>query len=502
MAEGSVYKRCGCRDPRTRKPLGNNCPKLRRSNRSWNPEHGQWAYQLELPPTAQGKRRQLRRGGLDGRTAATNEVDHARQLLDLAGRDRKARTDIADLLQAAVRADLPLPNIEDVRRRLGTGNPLTDLPTVGDWLTTWIKRIKVDANTVRTYESHIRVHLIPHLGHIELDKLRPQHITHLIDGIEARNSDILEAKTSADPDIRATVKGVRPTGPATIARVRATLRKAFNDALTQDVISGVPNPAALVKTPNPRPKPVVWEPERVARWKATGDIPSPVMVWPAEILTEFLDHAAEHAPDLHPMFQLMAYRGPRRGEACGLLDAEVRLRNNEVSIVNQIAAHGQKAVQKPPKSDAGNRELILDPDTVATLTAYKTRRNKWQLKAGPAWPDTGLFFVRPDGRAWHPNSVSQRFRRLITQAGLPPIRLHDLRHVSATIALDAGIDIKVVSEQLGHSTTTLTRDTYQSVIKRLHHEAAGAVADTIKNKRRRHEPPDDDATPSHDRKSA
>jgi integrase len=62
---------------------------------------------------------------------------------------------------------------------------------------------------------------------------------------------------------------------------------------------------------------------------------------------------------------------------------------------------------------------------------------------------------------------------------MPPVRLHDLRHSAATIALDAGIDIKVVSEQLGHSTTTLTRDTYQSVTKQMHQDAADAVAARI-----------------------
>jgi integrase len=209
------------------------------------------------------------------------------------------------------------------------------------------------------------------------------------------------------------------------------------------------------------------------------------MVWTDDLLAGFLDYAAEHAPDLHPLFHFMAYRGPRRGEACGLLDAEVRLSRGEVSIVNQIATHGYETRQKRPKSEAGNREVILDPDTVAVLTAYKARRAAWRLAAGPAWPDTGLFFVRRDGRAWHPDAITHRFRRLITRAGLPPIRLHDLRHGAATLALDAGVDIKVVAEQLGHSTTTLTRDTYQSVVKRLHHEAAGAVAEKIKNKRRK-----------------
>jgi integrase len=98
------------------------------------------------------------------------------------------------------------------------------------------------------------------------------------------------------------------------------------------------------------------------------------------------------------------------------------------------------------------------------------------------WRSSGrLFFVRPDGHPWHPNAVTQRFRRLIRASGLPPIRLHDLRHAAATIALDAGIDIKIVSEQLGHSTTTLTRDTYQSVVKHLHHTAADAVAEKLRH---------------------
>ncbi|WP_231929286.1 tyrosine-type recombinase/integrase [Micromonospora inositola] len=91
------------------------------------------------------------------------------------------------------------------------------------------------------------------------------------------------------------------------------------------------------------------------------------------------------------------------------------------------------------------------------LTAYKARRAAWRLAAGTDWPDTRLFFVRPDGEPWHPNAVTQRFRRLVKRAGLPPIRLHDLRHGAATLAPDAGVDIKVVSDQLGHSTTTLTR---------------------------------------------
>ena len=173
MADGTIYKRCGCRDPRTRKVLGNTCPKLRRANRSWNPEHGAWAYQLELPPTVEGRRRQLRRTGIPDHPRARDELDHARRALDLAGRDRRSRTEIADLLQQTVRGDLPLPDLEELRRRLGTGNPLAGIPTVAEWLTTWITKIKVDPNTVRSYESHLRMHLIPHLGDVRAGQTTP-----------------------------------------------------------------------------------------------------------------------------------------------------------------------------------------------------------------------------------------------------------------------------------------------------------------------------------------
>jgi integrase len=69
-------------------------------------------------------------------------------------------------------------------------------------------------------------------------------------------------------------------------------------------------------------------------------------------------------------------------------------------------------------------------------------------------------FTHEDGRALSPNGVSQRLDRLVTRHDVPAIRLYDLRHVAATLALTAGVDVKVVSEQLGHTTTQITRDIY------------------------------------------
>jgi integrase len=482
---GQLMKKCGCRNPDTDKFYNGTCPKLRRPNGAWSSDHGTWSYQLELPHTSTGARRQIRHGGFDIRDDAQAECDHATALLRLAGRDEQLRRDIADVIQTALRTGKPLPTDTELLQRIRTGANITaQMPTVGEYLTDWYTQLEKLGNhadgTLISYEGHIRVHLIPHLGDISLDQLRPRHVKAMITAILDRNRDIETAHTSDDPAVRATVCGIRPTGPATRHRIRGTLRAALNDAIVDELVTL--NAAAHVKTPEQRQPPMPWTPERVTRWKQTGEIPGKIMVWTAEQAGDFLDYTAVHAADLHPMFHFIAYRGPRRGEACGLRDSEVRLDHQSARITNQITDGRNGPVHKAPKSHAGKREVFYDDDTTRVLTTYKRTRAAQKLAAGPAWPDTGLFFVRPDGRAWRPAGVTQRFNRLVRRCGLPPIRLHDLRHVAATVGLQAGIDIKVISEQLGHTTTTLTRDTYQSVVEELHRNAATAVAKAMKRK--------------------
>jgi hypothetical protein len=118
--------------------------------------------------------------------------------------------------------------VDTVARRLAADTPISGMPTLAEYLPMWLKRIRVEPSTWLLYETHIRVHLVPHLGDIELDKLRPYHIEELIEAIEARNADLLAKRASPDPVVRRQVAGRRPTGPATIARIRASLRKAFS----------------------------------------------------------------------------------------------------------------------------------------------------------------------------------------------------------------------------------------------------------------------------------
>jgi site-specific recombinase XerD len=131
------------------------------------------------------------------------------------------------------------------------------------------------------------------------------------------------------------------------------------------------------------------------------------------------------------------------------------------------------------KSEAGDRLVPLGTTTVDGLTTYRHMRDRWQNTRGLDWPDTDLFFVRPDRHPWHPQSISDQFDRLVADRGLPPVRLHDLRHCAATYLRHGGADMKEIQELLGHATMALTSDTYTSVILEFQHTSADAAADLI-----------------------
>ena len=471
-----TFKRCGCRAPDGAE-LGATCPKLRRRNGSWNPEHGTWNYRLPLPPTRDGGRRRLRRAGFSSERDALAEIQHVHALLAIPDpTDHDAIDQLVNQLQDAVKTGSRLPDVDQVRTRLRAGVPLGQLPTLGPWLDSWLaSRKKISRNTRRSYESHIRLYFTPAIGHIRLDRLTINHLVDLFDGIEERNTAIRDARASDDPKVRRSVRGARTIGAASMQRIRATLRKALNDAITQQLI--ITNPAVHVELPDgKRPKPLVWTDERVARWRETGHVPNPVMVWTPAHTGRFLDHLAATGDRLYALYHLLAFQGLRRGEGCGLHWTELDLPNQTAHVWVQLVQYGWETDIADVKTDASEDIVTLDADTVAVLKAHRTAQKKERLAAGSAWVDTGLVFTTPTGRALHPADVTDHFVRQVAEAGLPPIRLHDLRHGTATLALAAGIDIKIVSAMLRHSSVTITADTYASVLPEVARDAAAATA--------------------------
>jgi integrase len=209
------------------------------------------------------------------------------------------------------------------------------------------------------------------------------------------------------------------------------------------------------------------------------------MVWTPTQTGAFLDHIAAADDDWYALYHLVAYRGLRRGEACGVHWTDIDLDGAQLSVRWQIAQLGWATALKAPKTDSSEDIVALDAETVTVLRAHRTRQRKQRLAAGPAWKDTGLAFTTPIGEAVHPADVTDHFQHLARQAGLPPIRLHDLRHGAATLALAAGVDMKTVQAMLRHSSITITADTYTSVLPELARGAAEKTAAFVPRRIRR-----------------
>ncbi|OLT12708.1 hypothetical protein BJF79_21650 [Actinomadura sp. CNU-125] len=377
--------------------------------------HGSWYVRLELPVGADGRRRRIRRGGFATRKAAE-------EALEQFGSPRGA-------------GDASL--------------------TVGDWLTRWLATRTGAASTIKNYACHVRRYLAPYLGQIVLAELSVSHLQAMFAGIVRRH----EAQGA-------------PLTAATLNRIRATLRTALNAAIRQGLISD--NPASRVELPVARrPRAVVWTAARVEHWQRTGERP-PVAVWTAAQTAEFLHAIREHR--LYAAFHLIALRGLRRGEAAGLRWCDVDLDQRVAVISQQIQQHQGYLTACPPKTATSARVIALDRTTVAALRAHREQQQDEQRQAGVDHRDSGYVFTAPDGDPLAPVRLTRLFQGLVAECGLPPIRLHDLRHGAATLALAAGVELKVVQDMLGHSSIVLTADTYTSVLPEVAHRAAEKTA--------------------------
>ncbi|HMT61270.1 MAG TPA: site-specific integrase, partial [Microthrixaceae bacterium] len=175
-------------------------------------------------------------------------------------------------------------------------------------------------------------------------------------------------------------------------------------------------------------------------------------------------------------FVVFATTGMRRGEVLGLRWSDVDLANGRLSVVNTITTVNGRPVETSTKTKKSRRRVSLDAATLGALRAHQERQDIERASAGSAWSDTGLVFTREDGSAIHPDRFSHWFADLVEKAGVPPIRLHDLRHTHATLALEAGVHPKVVSERLGHATVGITLDLYSHVTPSLDELAAETIA--------------------------
>jgi len=317
---------------------------------------------------------------------------------------------------------------------------VTDL-TVSDYLDTWLTgKHALKPKTVALYADMSKNYLIPHLGDVRLLELRAHHLDRMYAAITMG-------------------KRGRPLSPSTIRRVHAVLRSALNTAVKRRLLPYSPAEHIELAPENPkRPRP--WTPEQCHT---------------------FLKHVADDR--LANLYQLMLVTGMRRGEAIGLRWEDVDLDGQCLFVVQQITEVRGRSVVGTPKTKRGTRLVPVDDETVAMLRRHREGQAVERLAWGPVWNDAGLVFTRENGLPLRPEYATRHFQFLAAAAGLPAIRLHDLRHTNASLALLAGVDMKVVSERLGHSQISVTADLYTHVNRGLGREAADRIAAVLRASR-------------------
>ena len=339
------------------------------------------------------------------------------------------------------------------------GSPADHLMTVGQWLRHWlVSRNAPRFSTLRSYASHIRLYLGPCLGQILLTDLRTAHVQAMLTAI---------ARQRAAAGCPVTV--------ATLARIKATLRAALNAAIRAGYIAD--NPACRAELPSARrPRPVIWTAARVQDWEQTGNRP-PVAVWLPAHTAWFLNSIQEDR--LYAAYHLIALRGLRRGEAAGLRWRDVDLDGATAVICQQLQQYDGHLSLCPPKTASSQRVIALDRTTVTVLRRHHAAQQAERTATGDGYRDSGYVFTGLNGDPMAPDRLTRHFRQLSGEAGLPPVRLHDLRHGAATLALAAGAELKTVQDLLGHSSIVLTADTYISVLPDVARKAAEDTATLI-----------------------
>jgi integrase len=318
------------------------------------------------------------------------------------------------------------------KREIHTGTyvePSTD--TLATYLTEWLNAVEstIRPSTAHVYETIITTHIRPALGGIVLARLTPL-------SVQAYYTDKLKS-----------------LAPATVRQHHAILHRALDRAVKWGLLAR--NVCDAVEPPTIRPPALT--------------------VWTGEQARVFLAGSAGHR--LGPLFAVALATGMRMGELLALRWADLDLDRGRLTVTRTLTRDraGSWTIGEP-KSVAGRRGITLPAGAVAALRRHRTAQLERMLRQRDTWQALDLVFDAGDGSLLMPSTVKKVFVALTERQGLPRLRFHDLRHTSATLALEAGVPVKAVSERLGHSDVAMTLSRYAHVTESVEREAADRLA--------------------------
>jgi integrase len=284
------------------------------------------------------------------------------------------------------------------------------------------------STTFQGYKSVIEDHIIPELGTVRLSQLRADQINHLL-------SKKLDAKLSN----------------RFVEYIHGILKRSLNVATKWGLLAK--NPALMVTPPKPVYKiPHTWSMDQVKSF--------------LEVLKD--DRWAA-------IYYLGCGTGMRKGEVLGLPLSALDLDKGYLMVVQTLQLVNGKLELLEPKTQKSRRLIVLPDFVKEALRVHLFRRG--MIAQSPAWKESGLVFTSDIGTPIFPRNLVRHFKTKLTEAGLPDIRFHDLRHTTASLLLEKNVHPKIVSELLGHSTITLTLNTYSHIINPINKVASSEMDD-------------------------
>lgn len=390
----------------------------------------------------------------------------------------------------------------------------------------WLPQLRdqLESSTIESYERNMRVHVLPRIGGIKLQRLGPIHLNDLYRDLQDQPVVAPEGSNRRhNAKIYPRIAYLRDQGRS-YRQIAETLAEEFPDEppLTKDAI------AAIVRRSKNRAgnqgnlairtvryihtiisrslKDAVklgMVTDNVARNATAPRQPKAKKtreLWTAEQTRTFLEWARGQDHRLWFAWAFIATSGDRRGANLGLRWQDIDFDSGTAALIWTVTCVNHQIVVKPYGKTGQNHQILLDAGTLTLLRSWRARQNEERLAFGSSHecrstdPDCelsgfhvrDLVFARPDGDYLHPERFSREFKRSQRRYNrenpdnpLPEISLHALRHGWATVALEAGIPMKVVQDRLNHASERITSDIYTHVRAPLQSDAAERVADLI-----------------------
>lgn len=280
----------------------------------------------------------------------------------------------------------------------------------------------------------VQKHILPALGHVQLKDLSPLHLQKFY-----------------------TQKASEGLSNSYLRSMYAVLSKTLRAAERWGLIEK--NTAALVSPPRPQKR--------------------EMRVWTLGEVRQFLQ--ASEKRKFYIAYVLAVFTGMRRGEILGLRWSDIDLEKGVIHVQRTLYKTKGKLVFQEPKTRGSKRSIVISPIVISALKKHRVRQQEMRLKLGQAYIDHDLVVCSWNGNPVDPSDLNEDFKMAIKKAGVPQIRFHDLRHTHATILLQLGEHPKVVSERLGHSSVTITLDTYSHVLPDMQRALAENLEAAMKN---------------------